>query len=251
MGHQLLRIYFPLSLCQYHKKALQDMESISDSSIMEHNGTLYLRLVFITKEKIISTNKSIGIDIGIAKPIVCSDGKQFGSGSFIKHKKLEFGKKRAKNQSKKEEILQKQSRWTNDLNHKLSRELVDYCRSQNIDVLGLEALKGTQLSNRRFRKYNWAFKDLLNKISYKAELAGLKVISVDPRGTSQTCSCCGLKDKTNRISQSLYVCSCGSVMNADINAAKNIQRLSTLNGSQMNLTNGCLMPEIQPVLLVG
>jgi hypothetical protein len=40
-------------------------------------------------------------------------------------------------------------------------------------------------------------------------------------------------------------------MNADINAAKNIQRLSTLNGSQMNLTNGCLMPEIQPVLLVG
>ena len=248
---KFLRLYFPLSLCSYHKKALQDMESISDSSIIKHNGTLYLRLVFKTKEKTISTNKSIGIDIGIAKPIVCSDGKQFGSGRFIKHKKLEFGKKRARNQSKKEAILQTQSRWTNDLNHKLSRELVDYCLSQDIDVLGLEKLEGTQLSNRRFRKYNWAFKDLLSKITYKAELAGLRVISVDPRGTSQTCSCCGLKDKTNRISQSLYVCSCGSVMNADINAAKNIQRLSTLNGSQMNLTNGCLVPETQQSLVAG
>jgi len=102
---KFLRLYFPLSLCPYHKKTLRDMESISDSSIMEHNGTLYLRLVFRTKEKQHITNKSIGIDIGIAKPIVCSDGKQFGSGRFIKHKKLEFGKKRARNQSKKEAIV--------------------------------------------------------------------------------------------------------------------------------------------------
>jgi len=145
-------------------------------------------------------------------------------------------------------ILQKQSRWTNDLNHTLSRELVDYCLSQDIDVLGLEDLKGTQLSNRRFRKYNWAFKDLLSKIIHKAELAGLKVIGVDPRGTSQTCSFCGLKDKTNRISQSLYVCSCGSVMNADINAAKNIQHLSMLNGPYVNQANGSSKPEASVAL---
>lgn len=156
------------------------MESISDSSIIKHNGTLYLRLVFKPKEKIISTNKSIGIDIGIAKPIVCSDGKQFGSGCFIKHKKLEFGKQRARHQAHKEAITQKQSNWTNDLNHKLSRELVDYCSSQGINVLGLENLKGSHLANKRFRRYNWAFKDLLNKITYKAQQAGLKVIGVDP-----------------------------------------------------------------------
>ncbi len=230
---KFLRTYYPLKLCKYHLKALTDFESISDSSIIEHKGELYLRLVFKTKEKQLSTNNTLGIDLGIAKPIVCSDGKQFGSGAFIKHKKLEFGKKRAKNQKLKDQITLKQSNWTNDLNHKLSRQLVDYCLLQNIDVLGLEALKGNQLANRRFRRYNWAFKDLLNKIQYKAQNAGLKVVGVDPAYTSQRCHKCGSISKENRQSQSKYCCSkCNLIFNADINAAKNIQYLTMLNGSQ-------------------
>ena len=230
---KFLRTYYPLKLCKYHLKALTDFESISDSSIIEHKGELYLRLVFKTKEKQLSTNNTLGIDLGIAKPIVCSDGKQFGSGAFIKHKKLEFGKKRAKNQKLKDQITLKQSNWTNDLNHKLSRQLVDYCLLQNIDVLGLEALKGNQLANRRFRRYNWAFKDLLNKIQYKAINAGLKVVGVDPAYTSQRCHKCGDISKDNRQSQSKYLCrNCNLIFNADINAAKNIQYLTVLNGSQ-------------------
>ena len=230
---KFLRTYFPLKLCKYHLKALADFESVSDSSIIEHKGELYLRLVFKTKEQSFSTNNTLGIDLGIAKPIVCSDGKQFGSGAFIKHKKIEFGKKRAKNQKLKEAINLKQSNWTNDLNHKLSRELVDYCLLQNINVLGLEALKGGHLANKKFRRYNWAFKDLINKIQYKAQNAGLKVVGVDPAYTSQRCHKCGDISKDNRQSQSLYRCGkCFNTANADINAAKNIQYFTVLNGSQ-------------------
>lgn len=129
------------------------------------------------------------------------------------------------------------------MNHKLSRRLIDYCLQQEINVLGLEALKGNQLANKRFRRYTWAFKDLLNKIQYKALDAGLKVISVDPKGTSQRCSNCGLKDKTNRVNQRLYICKCGSKMNADINAAKNIYNLSIVDGLNVNLGPGCSKPE--------
>jgi len=230
---KFLRTYYPLKLCKYHLKALTDFESISDSSIIEHKGELYLRLVFKTKEKQLNTNNTLGIDIGIVKPIVCSDGKQFGSGRYIKHKKIEFGKKRARNQKLKDQITLKQSNWTNDLNHKLSRELVDYCLLQNIDVLGLEVLKGGHLANKRFRKYNWAFKDLLSKIQYKAQNAGLKVVGVDPAYTSQRCHKCGDISKDNRQSQSKYHCDkCNLIFNADINAAKNIQYLTVLNGSQ-------------------
>jgi len=228
---KFLRTYFPLKLCKYHIKALADFESISDSSIIEYRGELYLRLAFKTKEQTLSTNNTLAIDLGIVKPIVASDGKQFGSGKFIKHKKIEFSKQRAKNQKHKEQITQKQSNWTNNLNHKLSRELIDYCLSQNIDVLGLENLKGGHLANKRFRKYNWAFKDLLNKIQYKAQNAGLKVVGVDPAYTSQRCHKCGDISRDNRQGQSLYSCGkCLNTANAVINAAKNIQYLTVLNG---------------------
>lgn len=246
---KFLRTYFPLKLCKYHLKALVDFESISDSSIIKHNNELYLRLVFKTKEKELNTSNTLGIDIGIVKPIVCSDGKQFGSGKFIKHKKLEFGKKRAKNQSKKENILRKQSNWTNDLNHKLSKELIDYCLLQNINVLGLEALKGGHLANKRFRRYTWAFKDLLSKITYKARDAGLKVVEVDPKYTSQRCNACRTISKENRQSQSFYRCSkCLNTANADLNAAKNILDLTVQNGLNVNLGTGSFMPEARMAL---
>lgn len=241
-----LKIYFPLKLCDYHIKSLENLDSIRDSSIIkDEKGEMYLRLCFKTKINISDNNKFLGIDIGIINPIVCSDKHIIGSGAFIKHKKIEFSKKRAKHQKSKENITKKQSRWTNDLNHKLSRSLIDYCSLQEIGVLVLEDLKGSHLSNRKFRKYNWAFKDLINKIKYKAEYAGLKVISVDPKYTSQTCSSCGQKDKTNRISQSLYECSsCGLKTNADINAAKNILNLSVQNGSPMNPSKVSVVPEV-------
>ena len=241
---KLLRTYFPLKLCKYHLKALADFESISDSSIIVYKNELYLRLVFNTKEKQLKTNSTLGIDIGIVKPIVCSDGKQFGSGRYIKHKKIEFGKKRARNQKLKLEISTKQSNWTNDLNHKLSRELINYCLLQGIDVLGLEALKGGHLANKRFRRYSWAFKDLLSKIAYKALDAGLKVVEVDPKYTSQRCHKCGSISKENRQTQDRFHCSkCSYIANADLNAAKNIQYLSVLNGLNVNLGNGSFKPE--------
>jgi putative transposase len=237
---KVLKKYFPLKLCKYHLDALKDVIRIGDSSIIKDSkGNYCLRLCFESKPKIYQADNSLGIDVGIVKPIVCSDGKQLGSGKYIKHKKIEFGKKRSRNQKKREEISKKQSNWTNDLNHKLSKQLIDYCISNNINVLSLEKLKGCHLSNRKRRKYSWAFKDLLNKITYKAQNNNIQVINVNPAYTSQTCSCCGLKEKSNRKNQSLYECSsCGSKMNADVNAAKNILNLSFQNGLNVNLTSG-------------
>ena len=49
------------------------------------------------------------------------------------------------------------------------------------------------------------------------------VTKIDPRFTSQKCSCCGHTEKRNRLSQSKFVCvQCGFEENADVNAAKNI-----------------------------
>lgn len=249
-----LRTKYPLKLCDYHQKCLLDFDGLSDSSILRNqSGELVLRLVFKTKEKAVPASTGLGMDIGISKPIVFSDGKILGSGRYIKHKKLEFGKKRARSQKNKASISAKQSRWTNDLNHKLSRKAVDYAISQGASVLALENLKGSHLSCKRFRKYSWAFKDLLSKVAYKAEHAGLKVISVNPAFTSQTCSCCGSKSKDNRKTQDWFLCrKCNYQANADVNASKNILTFSGWNGLTMNPTIGKeSILETQPSLVAG
>jgi len=59
-------------------------------------------------------------------------------------------------------------------------------------------------------------------LSYKAESAGKKLIKVDPRGTSQKCSCCGSvvkKDLSDRVHECPF---CGFVCDRDYNASRNI-----------------------------
>jgi transposase len=59
-------------------------------------------------------------------------------------------------------------------------------------------------------------------VAYKAQLAGVRVEFVDPRYSSQTCNACGHRQKSNRKSQSEFVCkACGQEAHADVNAARN------------------------------
>ena len=68
-----------------------------------------------------------------------------------------------------------------------------------------------------------SFGELRRQLEYKGKLYGCKVVAVDPRYTSQECSCCGFVSKENRKSQSFFKCEgCGFVSNADVNAAINI-----------------------------
>ena len=64
---------------------------------------------------------------------------------------------------------------------------------------------------------------LVEMIEYKAMLVGIDVHRVTEEYTSQTCSRCGLRRKANRVHRGLYKCKrCGLILNADVNAARNI-----------------------------
>jgi hypothetical protein len=57
----------------------------------------------------------------------------------------------------------------------------------------------------------------------KAERAGREVVAVDPRGTSQYCSGCGVEGRKS-LAVRVHECSaCGLRIDRDLNAAKNIQ----------------------------
>ena len=63
---------------------------------------------------------------------------------------------------------------------------------------------------------------LISMLSYKAESAGGKVVKIDPRDTSRTCSKCSVVD-ASQLSKSRYQCRCGLDLQRDHNAAINIR----------------------------
>jgi transposase len=67
-------------------------------------------------------------------------------------------------------------------------------------------------------------------LEYKAKLAGVLVVAVDPRNTSRTCPQCGFVSKSNRKSPSVFSCdACGFSGHADHFAAINIGRRASVN----------------------
>jgi transposase len=92
--------------------------------------------------------------------------------------------------------------------------------------------KGKAHKKHRAKMGRWSFKRLENAIKYNAELNGIYLEYVDSHYTSQTCSRCNVVLKKNRKGQSLYSCSCGLKLNADLNAARNIAyKWCTANGN--------------------
>jgi transposase len=66
-------------------------------------------------------------------------------------------------------------------------------------------------------------------VAYKARLAGVPVLYVDPRHTSKACSCCGCIGDRNRPGQATFSSiSCGHAEPADLNAARNTRARATV-----------------------
>jgi transposase len=77
----------------------------------------------------------------------------------------------------------------------------------------------------RRQHHSWSFHQLRGFIEYKATLAGVPVVVVDPRNTSRTCPHCTYVSKANRPTRDRFVCqACGFVDHADLVAAANIGR---------------------------
>lgn len=128
----------------------------------------------------------------------------------------------------------RERRFKRDTNHCLSKRLVLVAKgtSRGLALEDLTHLRSRSTVHRhqRDRHSKWAFRELRAFISYKASLAGIPVVLVDPRGTSRTCSRCGHEARGSRRHRDRFVCrQCHYEASADLNAAINIANRAAVN----------------------
>ena len=79
--------------------------------------------------------------------------------------------------------------------------------------------------NREILTQSWGM--IRQQLAYKAEWAGVPMVAVDPRGTSQRCSGGGHVSGKSRRGKWYMCVACGVLLDADVNAARNILALGT------------------------
>jgi len=118
----------------------------------------------------------------------------------------------------------KEQRVLRDIDHKISRSIVDFAVKTKSAIV-FEKLLGINKGKKKLNKTmnrivkSWSFYRLEQYVLYKAKLAGVKVVFVDPSFTSQICFRC--KEIGSRVAKK-FMCSCGHIEHADVNASFNI-----------------------------
>jgi putative transposase len=183
----------------------------------------------VAKTDAANDNPAIGIDLGMTTLAALSNGEMIENVHphkramrklRIRQRALSRCNRGSKNRRKARERLANahaKIRQTRDTYlHQVSADLIKrygLIAIENLNVKGLA--KG--ILAREVNDASWG--KLIRFLKYKAESAGVSIVEVDPRGTSQTCPECGtIKAKT--LSERVHRCECGCVMDRDTAAAK-------------------------------
>ena len=204
--------------------------------------------IFTSEEKdteiCVNHGIQVGVDLGLSKLAVVSDGSIITNPRHIKKherkiavlgrrvsKKKKGSCNRAKAKVNLARAYGKLGNSRRDFLHKTSDSLV-----HRYSMISLENLNIKGMVQKRFGKQindaGWGM--LASMLCYKAESAGCRVIFVNPEGTTQQCSKCGIiVPKT--LADRVHSCpSCGLTLDRDLNAAHNILKRCTVGHTEIN-----------------
>lgn len=242
-----------IELLHTMNKIISGEYKLSQSIIyFDKKGDLMVALYFdipLQKRESIK-DRVLGVDLGIASPAYCS----LSDAIFIRSKmgdKFELLKqrtqmKRRRTRTQQQSINSKggkgkqrkiqpllhlsecERKFADTYNHKIAKRIVDMAVKYQCEFINIENLTNEGFDDKLLA--NWSYYDLQQKIAYKAIREGIVTRKVNPYLTSQTCNCCGVANKENRLTQEVFLChnaECKMYMkktNADWNASINIAR---------------------------
>ena len=197
----------------------------------------------------ISSNEGFGIDLGIKDLAVCSDKNKYQNINKTQRvKKLEKRKRRLqrsisrryeKNKKgasycktsniikREKELLKITKRLTNirqNYLHQTTSEIVkrkpSFICIEDLNVSGM--MKNKHLSKAVQQQ---GFYEFRRQIEYKSAWNNIPVIIADRFfPSSKLCSCCGQIKKDLKLSDRIYKCKCGNIIDRDYQAALNLKR---------------------------
>lgn len=229
------RILVPYVAGDYHRARLDGVRRQADLVLRKGRWYLYVT-VEIPDGTPIQTTDALGVDLGIRNLATDSDGDRY-TGAAVEAVRVRMHNLRAAVQAvdtrqarrKLARLAGKEARFRSHTNHTISKRLVAKAKDTG-RAIALEDLLGirdrvTVRKAQRARHSGWSFFQLRAFVTYKATIAGVPLVLVDPRNTSRTCPECGHCDRANRRSQAEFVCkSCGFAQHADVVGARNIAR---------------------------
>lgn len=214
-------------------------------------ATYYVvEVIYEKKEQDLNLNKDnvLSIDLGLNNLCTCISNVGISpfivNGKVIKSFNQWYNKKKARLMSligdkgtsrRINKMTCYRNCWISDKIHKISRYIIDICRSNNIGTIVIGQNRGWKqeinLGKRINQKFvEIPFSDLINKISYKAKLIGINLITHEESYTSKIDHMAfePLKKQDaylgKRKRRGLFQSSIGKLINADINGAIGIGR---------------------------
>ena len=234
-------------ICRGFNQYLDGTWKFGLAKLLKSSGKWYLH-ISATKE-VADFNKQtvkhvVGLDRGLRFLATSYDeqGKTaFFDGQAIMRKRAKYQKLRATLQAKGtksakrrlKKLSGRENRWISDVNHCLSKTLVQKYGTNTLFVL--ENLNGVSFERTdlpkvlRNQNKSWAFYQLEQFLTYKAHLNNSEVVEVSAKYTSQRCPKCGVikKDNRNHEKHEYHCDNCGYRSNDDRIGAMNIQLLGT------------------------
>lgn len=222
-----------------------DIYRFGTAKLVSKHGKYFLHIPVtydVEESRLCDVCNVVGIDRGINFVAATYDSNHksgFVSGRTVKQKRAAYSRLRKELQMRRtpssrrriKAIGQRENRWMQDINHQVSKALVENNPKHTLFVL--EDLSGIRSATERVRtkdryvSVSWAFYDLEQKLIYKAKQNQSSVIKVDPKYTSQCCPVCGHIEKSNRNKKKhLFCCkNCGYSSNDDRIGAMNLYRM--------------------------
>ena len=222
-----------------------------EADLVYKKGKFYIfQTVDVPEQDVDDIENFIGIDFGLTDLVVTSDGVKYSAdwiNSYREHRqnvRSSIQSKGTRNSRKLLKRLSGRERTTATIiNHTISKNIVNSAKEQGkgISIEDLTNIRFT--SKRRNKKFRtklgrWSFGQLRSFLTYKAALNGVKLVAVEPRFTSQTCSSCfHIGERKNKVFKCInHKCEV-DVIDADENASKNIALL----GETVNFPERCDM----------
>lgn len=170
----------------------------------------------------------VGIDLGLKALAVLSTGEKIEAPRFYRASEanLATAQRARKTPKRIRNIHAKIASRRKDFLHKASAKIA---KEHGFIVVGDVSSKKLAQTNLAKSVLDAGWSDFKRMLSYKAIRHGGSTLEVSERYTSQACSCCGSRSSESRprgiasLGIRVWTCSdCGSVLDRDINAARNI-----------------------------